>query len=156
MTDSIAAARLQAVRHAVDVALPADEAFALFTSGLTRWWPLASHSCSQSPGATVRFGAEVGARVVERGGDGREHVWGTITEWQPPHGFAMSWHPGQDPAQATALEVRFEPVGTGCRVSICHGGWEARGDGAAEMRDNYDRGWVHVLGCFAGGARDRG
>lgn len=156
MTDPIAAARLEAVRHSVDVALPVDEAFALFTGGLARWWPLGSHSCSQDKGATVRFGSAVGDHVVERGGDGREHVWGTITRWQPPHGFAMTWHPGQDPAQATALEVLFEPRGDGCRVRICHGGWEARGENAADLRGSYDRGWVLVLGCLVAGTRTGG
>ncbi|MBN8510925.1 MAG: SRPBCC domain-containing protein [Burkholderiales bacterium] len=144
------------VRHAVDVALPLERAFELFTRDVARWWPLASHSCSQEKGATVRFGAGIGAQVVERGADGRDHVWGTITQWQPPHGFEMTWHPGQDAAQATALEVRFEPRGEGCRVSVRHGGWEARGANAAELRDNYDRGWVYVLGCYSGSTRSGG
>jgi uncharacterized protein YndB with AHSA1/START domain len=144
-----AAALLEPVRHAVDVALPVEDAFALFTSGLARWWPLGSHSCSQDKGATVRFGTGVGAAVVEVAPDGGTHAWGTLTRWEPPHAFAMSWHPGQDAAQATRLEVRFEPRGAGCRVSICHGGWESRGANAAEVRGNYERGWVIVLGGLA-------
>jgi hypothetical protein len=148
-------ALLEPVCHAVDVALPVDDAFALFTSGLARWWPLGSHSCSRDRGAAVRFGAGVGAQVVEVAPDGRTHPWGSVTRWEPPHGFTMSWHPGQDAAQATRLEVRFEPTASGCRVDIRHDGWAARGAKAAEVRGHYERGWVHVLGCFADGAAAR-
>jgi len=147
---------LEPVCHAVDVALPVEDAFALFTGGLARWWPLGSHSCSQDAGATVRFGTGVGAAVVEVAPDGATHPWGTLTRWEPPHAFAMRWHPGQDAALATLLEVRFEPQGGGCRVSICHGGWEARGANAAEVRGNYERGWVVVLGGLAEAAAKPG
>lgn len=133
------------VRQRVRIALPPADAFELFTSGLARWWPLHSHSCTGERDARVVVEPRVGGRVIERGHDGRDHPWGTVTEWQPPRAFAMTWHPGQDPARATQLGVRFEPCEGGCELSLLHEGWSARGDEAERMRDNYAEGWPRVL-----------
>ncbi|MGI9597336.1 MAG: hypothetical protein ACR2QK_14330, partial [Acidimicrobiales bacterium] len=48
-----------------DVAQPVEKAFELFTEGMGRWWPLASHSIGQDSAADVRFEGRIGGRVVE-------------------------------------------------------------------------------------------
>lgn len=133
----------------VDVALAPEQAFELFTRQMRRWWPFVGHSCSDTAGADVVFEPRVGGRVTEHAPDGATFLWGHLTEWDPPHGFAMRWHPGLPAEVATRLVVRFEPQGGGSRVRVRHDGWEARGAQSAEKRDQYDHGWPHTLAAFA-------
>jgi hypothetical protein len=137
------------VRQRVVVALAPDDAFELFTRGVARWWPFGGHSCSGEAALDVVFEPRVGGAVTEIASGGAKHPWGRLTAWSPPDHFRMTWHPGQDPAAATVLSVRFAAVDGGCEVAIEHGGWEARGDRADEARAGYDEGWAFVLGRFA-------
>jgi hypothetical protein len=136
--------------HAVRVGLPPEAAFELFTDRLESWWPLARFSCSGETRARVTVPPRVGAMVEETGSDGHVHPWGRVTAWDPPRGFAMSWHPGHDPAQATELQVTFAPApGGGCEVRVRHGGWAVRPD----ARAGYDQGWPQVLAGYVAAAR---
>jgi len=136
-----------AVRHRIEVPMEPAQAFDLFTAGMARWWPMISHSCSAERDARITFEPKVGGHVIETAPDGREHVWGTLTAWQPPRHFSMTWHPGRDAAQATQLDVRFDAVEGGCAIELVHDGWSQRND-AAEARGRYARGWPLVLACF--------
>jgi uncharacterized protein YndB with AHSA1/START domain len=132
------------------VALDPPSAFELFTTGLARWWPLATHSCAGAAARDVTIEPRVGGRVVEHADDGSTAPWGTVLAWEPPHRFAMTWHPQADPVQATRLEVRFSAAHErGCRVELVHDGWQVRGDAAAAVRERYDGGWVEVLQRYA-------
>jgi SAM-dependent methyltransferase len=55
--------------------------------------------------------------------DGAKEV-GRVTCWQPPERVVLEWH-GADwqPAGITAVELRFEPVGGGTRVTLEHPEW---------------------------------
>jgi uncharacterized protein YndB with AHSA1/START domain len=140
---------LPPVQHRVRVTLAPAQAFALFTDGLARWWPMAGHSCYGDRAAEVRFEPRVGGAVTEIARDGQRALWGEITEWSPPEAFAMRWFPGLASTDATLLRVRFEalPAG-GTEISVQHSGWESRGDLAADKRGQYERGWPHVLDAF--------
>jgi uncharacterized protein YndB with AHSA1/START domain len=130
------------------VKLPPAAAFALFTRDLARWWPLASHSCGGADAVGASFDERIGGAVTEVTRDGHRHVWGTLLAWDPPHRFAMSWHPGNDPAQATRVEVRFAAAADGGTIlHLRHDGWEARPDGDIAC-GRYDGGWDIVLGRF--------
>ncbi len=131
----------------VTVPVPATEAFRAFTEGLETWWPFATHSTADVEHGAVTFGGAVGEQVLELHPDGGREVWGTLTRWSPPELLAMTWHPGNDPARATELEVRFSETSDGTRVHLRHTGWEARDDGAA-ARSDYDSGWDKVLGHY--------
>jgi hypothetical protein len=134
------------VEKRLRVGLGPAAAFALFTRQIRRWWPLATHSCGAADAADVAFDERVGGSVVERTRSGVTHVWGTLLAWEPPHRFAMTWHPGRTSAEATRLEVRF--AGTedgGTEVLLVHDGWEARDQAA---RDGYDGGWETVLARY--------
>lgn len=143
------AAELEPVRHRLSVPLPPADAFALFTQSIARWWPFKGHSCSGEQATDVEFEPKVGGAVTEIARDGSRHTWGTIEWWSPPHGFAMTWHPAQDPERATVLSVRFIARGDGCELQLEHGRWGARGEQAAEVRDGYRQGWATVLGRYA-------
>lgn len=134
--------------HTLVVPLAPAQAFDLFVHQLARWWPLRSHSCGGDDAVDVEFEPRVGGAVTERTRQGARHPWGTLTAWDPPAHFAMSWHPGQPVAQATRVSVRFVADAAGCRVELCHDGWAARGPDAPVQRGNYDQGWALVLGQF--------
>lgn len=126
--------------------LSAGEAFELFTSRLTDWWPMTTHSISGSPDATVRFEGWIGGSVVEIAPAGEEWSWGEVIAWDPPHRFVLSWHPHPAPVAASTLEVRFSAEGGGCRLDLVHRGWEEFGlEAGTRHRQAYDPGWDEVL-----------
>jgi len=137
------------VRSVVVKALP-DQAFHRFTGQMASWWPLRSHSIGQADAETVVMEGKVGGRIVEKIRGGREAVWGTLTAWDPPRRVAFTWHPGQDPATAQDVEVRFSLEGDGTRVELTHSGWERLGAMARKASRGYSLGWKHVLGLYAG------
>jgi uncharacterized protein YndB with AHSA1/START domain len=143
---------LPPLKKQIRVALDADSAFDLFTMGMSRWWPLASHSCFAESAERIEVDRCAGGAVVEHARDGRRSEWGRVIEWEPPFRFAMTWHPANDPAQATRLEVTFTAEAGQTLVTLVHSGWEARGDRAVPVRGEYDRGWEIVLGRYAAAA----
>ena len=135
----------------IQVPLPPDAAFDLFTARMGDWWPVESHSVSAGQGAPSRsltMEARLGGEVVEVAADGMRHVWGEILEWAPGSALRMTWHPGKMADQKTEVRVTFEADGAGCRVKLTHAGWEALEDGA-KLRNGYNSGWVGVLERFA-------
>jgi uncharacterized protein YndB with AHSA1/START domain len=138
------ATETEAIRKTVNVALPVEKAFRLFTDGIGTWWPFATHSIGGEAVEAAVFDVEA-KRLYERAADGTEHDWGDILAWEPPNRFLLGWR--VNPARpGTEVEVRFEPEGTGTRVELEHRGWEKCGPGE---RSSYDGGWEHVLGKFA-------
>lgn len=137
------------VRAVVVKALP-DEAFHRFTGQMASWWPLRSHSTGQADAETVLMEGKVGGRIVEKIRGGGEAVWGTLTAWDPPHRVAFTWHPGQDPATAQDVEVRFSAEGNGTRVELTHTGFERLGAMGHRANRGYSLGWKYVLGFYAG------
>jgi hypothetical protein len=139
---------IRPVEKRLQLVLPPAEAFVLFTRDLTRWWPLRAHSCGGENASSVKIDPWVGSEVVEYGRHGERHAWGTVTEWDPPRAFAMTWHPGQPPELATRVRVCFSPLpGGGSELHLCHDGWEVRDAG---VRARYEGGWQGVLQHFAG------
>ena len=134
-----------AVERSVEVPADAETAFTLFTDRIADWWPMATHSV-HGEGGTVGF--EEG-RLVERHGD-RSECWGEVQRWDPPHGFAVTWHPGREADEATEVEVSFTEEEQGrTRVRLVHSGWERRDP---EARESYATGWVAVLARYVDAA----
>lgn len=128
----------------VDVPLPVERAFALFTERMESWWPLHAFSIFGAESAGVVLEARPGGRIVETATDGRRDTWGEIAVWEPPHRLLLTWHPGT--AERTEVEVTFEPHGDGTRVRLEHRGWEAFAERADEVRGRYLNGWPRVFG----------
>lgn len=139
---------LAPVLRAVHVRRTPQDAFDLFTGRIGAWWPLESHGLFHGRSGGVAF---TDGRLVERSLDGEEAVWGTVTAWEPGRRLAVTWHPGADPARATAVEVHFVAVDGGTRVEIAHSGWEALGDRTVPARRSYagPNAWAWVLEHFA-------
>jgi uncharacterized protein YndB with AHSA1/START domain len=137
----------------VTVGRPPEEAFRLYTEGIASWWPLETHSVAEKEADTVVLEGREGGRLYERSNDGEEHLWGTVTVWDPPHRLVHTWHPGRSEDTRQEVEMRFEPNGGGTRLELEHRGWENLGERAAEVRSSYDGGWDYVLGdCYGGAA----
>jgi uncharacterized protein YndB with AHSA1/START domain len=142
--------RIAPVRKSITVPWKPDVAFRRFTDGIAEWWPLSTHSVSESAESTCAFEGEMGGRIYETGPDGAEHLWGTVTAWEPPRRLAFTWHPGRPEDTRQEVEVAFHAAGEGTRVELVHTGWEHLGNAAAETRAGYERGWDFVLGRYAG------
>jgi uncharacterized protein YndB with AHSA1/START domain len=137
------------VRKSVTVPTSAPRAFELFTAHMHEWWPLTTHSVGTEDAVSVTLGEGTGAVIRETMADGTTTVWGTVTDWDPPHRVAFTWHAGTAETEATRVEVTFTESEPGSTVvRLVHSGWERRPDGAS-ARENYESGWEPVVGRFA-------
>lgn len=153
MNDASELSVIAPVCKSVTVRLRPVEAFALFTEELSKWWPLATHSCAGARARVVVIEPRVGGAVIEHAVDGAAAPWGTVLAWDPPEHFAMSWHPARSEDEATRVDVHFAAAAEGlCRVELTHSGWERRTD-AAVSRDRYEGGWDAVLAAYTAAAR---
>ena len=135
------------ILKSVVVPVPPARAFAHFTEGLGRWWPLATHSIFGEQAETAVMEGRVGGRVYERAADGRVGEWGEVLAWEPPRRVVFSFMKYHAGVALTEVEVAFTAVAGGTRVDLEHRGWEA----APDQRHGYDEGWDVVFGqCFAG------
>ena len=145
------AVSVEPVRRNVTVGRSVEEAFALFTEGISTWWPFASHSIGGEDTVAAVFEPHEGGRVYERLADGTQHEWADIVAWDPPNRFLLAWH--VNPERRTEVEVRFVAAGTGTRVELEHRGWDRLNEAvAAESRENYAVGWEFVLGKYESAA----
>jgi uncharacterized protein YndB with AHSA1/START domain len=153
-----------AVRKSVTVAAPQQRAFEVFTTGMSGWWPLASHHIGESQAEAVVVEPRAGGRWFERAADGTECDWGRVVAWDPPARVLLAWHLDADwhydpdPARSTELEVQFIAEGPErTRVELLHRGLEIHGERAREVHDAIDspQGWSGLLDLYANAVRDR-
>ena len=142
-------ARLPPVSKRVTVRGTPEQAFILFTAGMARWWPLATHSVGQGETGTCAVEPRVGGRLFETDRAGAESIWGTVLVWEPSVRLVFTWHPGRDAETAQTVEVTFAAEGAQTVLRLEHRDWHRAGEGAAQMRDRYDSGWDMVLGHYA-------
>jgi hypothetical protein len=151
MNEAMSGTGIEPVVKSLLVRTSAERAFDVFTAGIDRWWPRATHSVSREQAIQVVFESRHGGSIHEIREDGARFEWGRVTQWDPPRGVRFTWYPGREAASAQLVEVRFETVDAGTRVTLTHTGWEALGEDARTMRDNYDGGWDLVFTkCFGG------
>jgi len=134
------------IRKSVDVPLPVEAAFALFTARAGEWWPLATHSTYGDEAEDVVFEPRQGGRFFERSRAGEEDEWGRVLVYDPPHRFVVQWL--VDPRCTGELELRFRAEAGGTRVELKHRGWELYGDGAEQAMTAYGAGWEVVLARY--------
>jgi Activator of Hsp90 ATPase homolog 1-like protein len=141
-------AAIEPIVVTVPLGCPPERAFAYFTRDIATWWPLATHSVCADRAATVAFEPRSGGRLFETDREGNVHIWGLVSEWNPPGRLRFSWHPGHEEATAQWVEVTFVPNPKGTLVTLTHGGWEALGERAMTTRTNYSGGWPKVIGTL--------
>jgi uncharacterized protein YndB with AHSA1/START domain len=129
------------VRASVVVEAPPERAFAVFTEDMVSWWS-PDHHILQAPLASMVLEPRVGGSVYDVGADGSECHWGTVLAYEPPRrlvfawNITLQWQIETDPARASEVEVRFEPVpGNRTRVELEHRHLDRHGEGWEGMRD---------------------
>jgi uncharacterized protein YndB with AHSA1/START domain len=148
------------VRTSIDVPVPADRAFAVFTDGMDTWWTRAHHVQS---GELKAIGVDPfeGGRLWEENDVGDVCVWGRVLTWEPPRLFVFSWLIGPDwgipapDAPGSRVTVTFTPTDDGTRVELVHDQLDAHGPGWEGVRAGVgsDGGWPAGLRQFADAAR---
>lgn len=136
---------IEPIRRSVEVGCNPVQAFRIFTEEIDSWWPLATHSIGEGEADGCVFEARKGGSIYETHRDGSIHLWGTVSEWQPPERVVFTWHPGRDAATAQEVELRFLEISTGTRIELEHRGWEVLGERALQVREGYETGWPPVL-----------
>ncbi len=97
------------MRATIEVALPTDEAFEVLLDELTLSLARRGISLVAGPqGRVTQDDVEVGR----------------VAAWEPGRRLQLDWRPADWlPETATQLELRFEPVPSGTRVTVEHRGW---------------------------------
>jgi len=86
--------------------------------------------------------AKAGGRIIEIGHDDKEHLWGTITAYNPHDFLGMDFHIAEPKTSASQVEVRFTALGDArTQVLLIQSNWEAFGKKAPWKRDGYEKGW---------------
>ena len=142
------AVKIEPVEKQIKVGLNQETAFRLFTEGLNKWWPLATHSVGEEQAENCVFEGHEGGRIYETMKDGRQADWGKVLAWEPFVKVTFTWHPGRTPDTAQEVTVTFREIPGGTQVELVHTGWEILGDKAQTGRNGYDFGWDFVLANY--------
>jgi uncharacterized protein YndB with AHSA1/START domain len=144
------------VRKRIVVRASQGLAFDVFTTGIARWWPKASHTILKAPLAEVIIEPHVGGRWFQRGEDGSECDTGRVLAWAPPERLVLSWQLNGrwqfEPAIESEVEVRFNKIDAETtEVELEHRLLERFGDTANALRAGVDgeNGWPLLLKLFA-------
>ena len=115
------------------VPIPPDEAFALFTEEVDTWWrhgPRFRVAINGREGV-MHFEPGEGGRLLEVYGDAADETFelGRILVWEPGKRLVFLIG-GRDfaPDEWTEVEIRFEWVEQGTRVSVEHYGFDELGE----------------------------
>jgi hypothetical protein len=128
-----------------------EQAFRVFTQGMSGWWPLDTHSraADEELAGVAAVGVEVepraGGQVLERLSNGERLSWGKILVWNPPGRLVIAWKPNANSLPATELELSFRAEEAGARVLLEHRGWERLGEAGGKVWAGYREGWPVVF-----------
>lgn len=144
------------VRQSTLVRCDAERTFESFVATIGSWWPVRPFSAGQERVADVTVEQLQGGRVYETWRDGTQVDWGTVTTWQPPERFVMTWTMTPVPSE---VEFTFAALGPSLtRVAVEHRGWEAMTEQqlaqdcavpGGYLGGGYVAGWATILGAMA-------
>src|SRR4051794_12019166 len=137
---------MMSVAATVDVHVPPDEAFAVFTGEIGAWY-VVDERTAPARTRTIKLEPGVGGRLLaERDGDTRVEL-GRVTAWEPGVQLAFSDREG------TEVQVTFTAHRGGTRVVLEHRGLERI---APERRTQAGRfGWRLLAGWYQAHLRER-
>jgi uncharacterized protein YndB with AHSA1/START domain len=145
------------IRTSVEVEVPIDRAFRVFTEDFDRIKPR-DHNLLEVDLAESVFEPRVGGRVYDRGVDGSECQWARVLAYEPPDRIVFSWDINPqwqietDLEKTSEVEVRFTADGPErTRVELEHRHLDRHGDGWDGMRASVegDEGWPLYLRRYA-------
>jgi uncharacterized protein YndB with AHSA1/START domain len=144
------------VRKRIVVRASRSVAFEVFTAGISRWWPMGSHTILKAALREVVIEPRVGGRWFQRGEDGSECDIGRVLAWAPPERLLLSWHLNGrwevEPNVESEVAIRFVAVDAmTTEVELEHRLLERFGGTAAALRAGVDgeNGWPLLLKLFA-------
>ena len=141
-----------AITAMVEVAVDPQTAFAIFTHEIGRWWrpgPINWNDPDRAVG--MRIEPFVGGRWIEVfdnvTGEGFE--CGRVMVWEPGARVVFSYTDAGHDIDGTEVEIRFDSVEGGTKVTLEHRGWDrvAR-DLAVRKREGKRWGWANILGWY--------
>lgn len=156
------AARAGVVSLTLQVDVPIEKAFEVFTKRMAKWWP-ASHHIGGAPFFEIVVEPRAGGRWFERDEQGVECDWGRVLVWEPPRRLVLGWHLQTDfrysPLVAQASEVVLDFIALGpesTRLDFEHRHLERHGENYLELVKSVGSpgGWPMILDSFARLARD--
>jgi uncharacterized protein YndB with AHSA1/START domain len=145
------------IRTSVEVEVPIERAFRVFTEDFDRIKPR-DHNMLEVDIAESVFEPRVGGRVYDLGVDGSECQWARVLAYEPPDRIVFSWDINPrwqiepDLKKTSEVEVRFTADGPDrTRVELEHRHLDRHGDGWEDLRAGVegDQGWPLYLGRFA-------
>jgi uncharacterized protein YndB with AHSA1/START domain len=145
-------ATIAPVRKTMTVACSPERAFEVFTAEVASWWPKA-FSIHEDKVTDIVLEPREGGEMYELAEGGKREHWARVIAFEPPKRLVLAWKVNPKTDEPTEIEVTFTPEAEGTRVELEHRKWEQAGEGAAEMRDNYESGWDAVLAPFPDKAR---
>ena len=141
----------------VDVPVPIEHAFRVFTDGIGTWWK-PDHHILQGELAEMVFEPRVGGHIIDRATDGSECRWARVLAFEPPNRVLLSWDISPrwqietDPDKTSEWEVRFiAETPSRTRLELEHRHLERHGQGWEGVREGVegDQGWPLYLKRFA-------
>jgi uncharacterized protein YndB with AHSA1/START domain len=138
------------ITKSISVDCTVEHAFEVFTTRITEWWPLATHSIFEDESATVMVEPHEGGELYELSRSGDRAHWATVTAWDPPNRLMLSWRVNPKTPAPTEIEITFAPAaGGGTLVTLEHRGWELLGpELGAQGRQSYQEGWGGTLARY--------
>jgi quercetin dioxygenase-like cupin family protein len=140
------------VTATVEVALDPAAAFAVFTEEIGQWWrpgPINWYDAERAIGKRIEPG--VGGRWLEIYDEAAGDVLeiGRILVWEPGHRLVLLYRDGGHELDGTEVEIRFEAIEGGTKVTLEHRGWEKVSAAiVARKRAAKRSGWANILGWF--------
>jgi len=135
------------VVRTVEVDVDPETAFAAFTEDIGEWYRSGAYSWNDPARAVgIRFEAGVGGRLLEEWADGGGYEMGRILAWEPGKRLVFEFRSVHLPPVPTEVEVRFEPMRSGTRVTLEHRGLDRL---PAEVAERMTRNaWIEFMRWF--------
>jgi uncharacterized protein YndB with AHSA1/START domain len=103
------------------------EAFRLFTAEIDSWWRAGMKYRLGRGRSVIHLEPKLGGRLFESfESDSGSRIFetGRLTVWEPPTRLVLEWRAVNfAPAEATEVDVTFEPSASGTLVTVRHRGW---------------------------------
>ena len=117
------------VRVTTMISVDPGTAFSIFTEEIGSWWkPKVRPLFREGQVGVLKFEPGPNGRLLEvyPGASNDAFEVGRILTWIPGHRLAFEWRQlGFGPNDLTQVEIRFEAVENGTRVTLEHLGWES-------------------------------
>jgi hypothetical protein len=148
------------IHRTIEVAVPPERAFILFTERMHDWWPV-GHSISDDPRVAIEMDPRPEGWWGQIGERGTRTQWGKVLAWEPPGRVLLAWQIDAqwhyDPDLLTELELTFTAIGMNTLVTLEHRNLERFGESAERMAEQLRNGWPGVVqsyGDFANGVQE--